>query len=194
MAEKFTITHDKAAIDKMIASLHNRHSSFRDDVQTCLVSITLHAAYHGDITLASRFIDGLGEGAKTNAMRMYLVNKKIGAPFKWILKDKETKAPAHFEFVRELADILKAKHEAAPAEVESHLMSLKWYEMDKEKPLFEGANFKAELVKLVKKFQGYQSDPEKAKHEKLDLSGMADAIAIISGGKAAAAAAGQALQ
>lgn len=193
MANKFSVSLDAKDIKTMGDSLIQQHNNFKANVQVWIVSLALHAAHHGDITEATRVMDALA-GAKTKAMRMWLCDKSIGAPFKLVLKDKVTKAPAHLAFDKERAIALVERYENDKDATTAFLMSKLWYDFDKEEPLFEGASLKKDLAALVQKYTKIMADEKKRSHSDNDFTGFADVVALVKGGKAAAAAEGQSIQ
>ena len=80
---------DRAATLKKIDSIKGRSSTLRADIQLCAVSAFIHAAEHGDLTLASKLHNAVSSSYRAD-LKAYF---RAFGPVRWDVKSSQfTKA------------------------------------------------------------------------------------------------------
>lgn len=197
MAKLFdTPTLEAKTLRDMGNAIIAQHTSMKQHVHIWLCSCALHAIVHKDYTEIPRVLEGIGDGFKHKAVYQWLTAHNEGKailPFKWLLKT-ETE-PARLALDTDRVDAIKDRYEADKDAFTAMLVGLKpWYKFDMKNEQMLEFNLPAELAKLLKRATKVAADEKAKDNPKVSLKGMADLVALVQGGKAAAAAAGQQVQ
>lgn len=167
---RFELTTDGKKIGKAIDAWATIVSGAIDTGHQLAASVAVHAAIHGDTTLADRLITACDEGFRKNVIKAWLI---ANGPFIW--KKKDGDKPARF-------GLDDAKRETLAAEVKSEgeaktlkrLAELPNAWRSKPEKDFQGFDPLILLQRMFKKGKAIEGDSElRREHEsKIDLRGL----------------------
>lgn len=163
----FTATLDGKKIGKGIDQFGAMVKGAMTLGHALMVSVALHAAKHGDVTLADRFITACDEGFRKNACKSWMI---ANGPFGW--RKKEGDKPAGFTLNKDKAETLKAEITADEGKAIERLLGLKNAWESKPEAEFDGYDALVILQREYKKMERLAGEDDPSRKAKINVKGM----------------------
>ena len=178
--DSFGYTIDGDQLGKMVVSVLKQAKTIQSKLHTVLVSTSVHAVVHGNVTYLNMLIDGLGGGFRKQAMLAWAEAK---GPVTYSKGDKKSKDEAarkgKLVFDKAKADSAMAEYTKDAAAYVKDLMSVNFGDFTTE-PEYQGFILADKAYALLAQAEKVAKG-DNATHEKTNLEGLAALRAAISG-------------
>jgi len=131
----FKLLTGEAAIRKAIGSINTRGKKLDKDIQIAALSIIAHIDAHNDVTLATKLVEAMPKGARTNALKAYMETFSQAV---WVMGSKD--APAQFAYDRKKTTDMDGAH------------AIMWTEF-KPEPEYQPIDIVATVTNLLKRIE-----------------------------------------